>query len=390
HLPLDQSVAYGDELKVTGKLSDPPRLEGFNYRKYLERFGVQKIMKAPKSIEILCRGCEGNWVTRRASGLRNWMGSNLKASLPSPHRELAMGILLGVKKELPPSVKQSFQDSGLQHILVVSGSNIAIVMLCFQMVFRRFGPYINALFSILGIVFFVLMAGGDAPVIRAALMGSLAGIGVAGGQKIDVINALLLSSCLMGLAIPSMIQSDLGFWLSFGATMGIIVFTPIFALLLQTIQIPNSKYQITKSTSSSVPEFLNSHVWLSAILKILSMSLGAQLAVLPLLLLFFGSFPLGGVFANIFIEPLMPMLMLGSSILGLCGSLSSGLVWPFRAVVYFGFEILLSLSQWFSHFPALEIPQKLSFLSLIALLVLGLLLVLHPKLSEIHLAKPAK
>jgi len=265
---------YGDLIEVHGKLT--------RSYPYFHRFKIYTRMYHPEEIIFLEPG--KSWLTQ-AQKIREIFSKNLEQALPSPHHVIATGILLGVKNELSKDVKQNFQRSGLQHLLVVSGFNVSIVMYLTMISLRKLGRRIALIGSLLVLIFFVGMTGAEPPVIRAALMGGLVGLGKIWGRRADILNILLFSAVIMGLFDPRIISSDIGFHLSFTATLGIIVFA-------ERIKLP----------------------------AILSVSLAAQLSVAPLLIFYFGSFPLAGLVANIFAEPLIPITMAASSLPAFTGS----------------------------------------------------------------------
>lgn len=293
---------YNDRIEISGTLTRPRSFQGFDYAAYLRRFQVYSIMKNSEEIIFLEPG--RGWL-HLAQKLREKLAKNLEKTLPAPHRTIAMGILLGVKNELPSETKKQFQASGLQHLLVVSGFNVSVILFITMLSLKRFGRRMALTGSLFVLIFFVGMTGAEPPVIRAALMGGLVGWGKVIGRKADILNILLFSAVIMGLANPQTISSDIGFHLSFFATLGIILFAERIKL------------------------------W-----PILSVSLAAQLSVAPLLIFYFGSFPLVGIVANVFAEPLIPLTMAASSIPAFTGIL--GL--PAEILL----EVLLQIAAFFS------------------------------------------
>ncbi len=315
----NSSLHFGDKISLEGKLYRPRKFDDFDYPAYLRRFQVQTILRNPSSLEIIERGT--GWL-RMAENVREIFAHNLHTSLPSPHHTIAMGILLGVKHELPKETKSDFQNSGLQHLLVVSGFNVSVVVMLTALALKNFGRRAVFLGSGFTLVFFVGMTGAEAPVVRAALMGGLAGWGKALGRNADVLNILLFSAVLMGIFNPATISADIGFHLSFASTLGIILLsTPIEKQLLW------------------IPERFGFRL-------IVSVSFAAQLSVAPLLIWYFGSFPWIGIIANIVAEPLIPLSMGASMIAAFGGPLpivGTILSAPARWLL----EILLQIAHFF-------------------------------------------
>ncbi len=109
--------------------------------------------------------------------MRMWFDAKLKALFPAEGYELLSGILIGQKQVLTPLLQEHLRQSGLMHIVVVSGSNV-IMIIIFLSLFLRFLPaWARIIVTMSTIILFVLVVGGDVPVIRAAIMG-VVGYGV--------------------------------------------------------------------------------------------------------------------------------------------------------------------------------------------------------------------
>ncbi len=338
--PLTE-LHYGDELKFTGKLTRPRNFQDFDYQEYLRRFGVQTIVRYPSKLEILSTRTQGNWLLRVAAKTRQTLSKNLERALPLPHNKIAMGILLGVKNELPPTTKKEFTSSGLQHLLVVSGFNVTIIIIFISLFLRKWGRRAVFVGSILALIFFVAMTGLEAPVLRASLMGSIVAWSVALGKFSDVRNLIFFSMVVIGLFSPRLIQTDVGFFLSTLATLGIIFGVPVFEKI--SAQIPNKL----------------------GIKTLLIVTLSAQIAVLPILGLYFGSFPVVGLLSNLLAEPLIPLNMLFSFIVTLTGLLPEFVATIIAIPAFIGLEILLQIAHVFGQIDPLPVSKLMGNISLV-------------------------
>lgn len=283
-LPVDQPIHYGDILSLAGQLQEPRSFSGFDYESYLQRFGVFYLLQKPENIEVLASG-QGNVVLQKASALRGWFVQKVKERVSYPYSVLGVGVLVGVKEVFPPSLDDMIRKSGLQHIIVVSGFNITIIVLVVALLFRRFGRVFQFGMCVGSILFFLALTGADPPVVRAGVMGIIAAYGVLEGKSADMPNVLLFAAMVLALWNPWLLMHDLGFQLSFMATAGIILFVSRAQKMLSFIRW----------------EFLR---------DVLAVSLVAQISVFPLLSYTFADVPMGGILANIFVEPLVPLMML--------------------------------------------------------------------------------
>ena len=118
-VPRYPEYHYGDVLKVTGKLETPPQINDFDYKGYLARQGIYSITYYPK-IEILDTG-KGSKPLAWIYSLRNRLSQSLSLALPEPQGSLAQGIFLGLRGDIPYSLRQVFSRTGTAHLLAISG-----------------------------------------------------------------------------------------------------------------------------------------------------------------------------------------------------------------------------------------------------------------------------
>lgn len=235
-------------------------------------------------------------------------------ALPEPHASLVAGMSIGSKSEMPSAFWEKLKNSGTAHIVVASGMNITLVAgfllsLCIHFLPRRKAIFI----ALAGVWIYALIAGFDAPIIRAALMGSLALTAQRLGRMNDSWNTMIISALLMLIIWPMWVL-DLGFWLSFTATASLMKFSRSLMRLLH-----------------KVPPVIREN---------LATTLAAQIGVTPLLLVAFGRF-------NLF-SPLINTLVLWTvvpvTVIGMVAGMIGTLVEPLgRLVLYLAYP----LTWWF-------------------------------------------
>lgn len=219
---------------------------------------------------------------------RGELTKRIELLLPSPQSELLAGILLGEKKDLPSGFKLALRDTSTLHIVVVSGQNLTLLagflMGLAGIISRRSAIAI----SLLAIVIYVLLTGAEIPVLRAGLMSFLSFLGLILGRQRDSVWILFISAAVLLLINPNWV-TDLSFQLSFLATFGVIVITPI---LLKKIQ--------------HFPAF---------IAQDLAVTVGAQLMVFPIIAQNFHQLSLVGVLTNVLVVWTTPLLMVFGTIM---------------------------------------------------------------------------
>ncbi|HEY3474312.1 MAG TPA: ComEC/Rec2 family competence protein, partial [Anaerolineales bacterium] len=218
---------YGQNIRLRGKLRTPPENEDFSYRDYLAGQHIHSYMTSA-DVTVL-PGNSGTAFSRVMYALKDRSLANIYRLFPDPESSLMAGILLGVDTGLTQDLQQAFKNTGTAHIIAISGFNISIIAGLFVTFFSRFlGPRRGSILAIAGIVFYTLLVGADAAVVRAAIMGSLALFAKQVGRRQAALNTLLAVALFMCLWNPLYIW-DVGFQLSFFATLGLVLYADPFS-----------------------------------------------------------------------------------------------------------------------------------------------------------------
>ena len=217
---------YGDRLQVRGQLETPPVFDAFSYRDYLARKGIYSTVRWAQ-ITTLGRD-RANWFYGRLLELKRRAQSVIADVVPEPSASLLSGILLGIEGQIPSDLFAAFQATGTAHIIAISGFNMALVgglfaSLSVRLVGRRYAAW----FATGAIALYTLFVGAAAAVVRAAVMSVVAVWGRHFGRQNSAPNALFATALVMVAWNPHTLW-DLGFLLSFAATLGLIVFADPF------------------------------------------------------------------------------------------------------------------------------------------------------------------
>jgi len=158
-------------------------------------------------------------------GLRQSITEFVRSGLPEPHASLLLGTILGIKSGFPPDFYEALRVTGTLHVVVVSGFNITVVIntLARSLVFVP--PKIRFFITLTFLIAFVFLVGANPPVVRAAIMGSIALLGTIFGRQNDALRAFLLTVVVM-LVFRPLWMTELSFQLSFLATLGLILVLP--------------------------------------------------------------------------------------------------------------------------------------------------------------------
>ena len=315
---------YGDIVRVRGSLKTPPENEDFSYRDYLAAQHIHSYMSSAEVTVLPGRG--GSPVYMALYDFKEKALANVYRLFPDPESSLMAGILLGVDTGLTQELQQAFKNTGTAHIIAISGFNISIIAGLFITLFSRFvGPRRGTILAIIGIVFYTILVGGSAAVVRAAIMGSLALFAKQVGRRQAALNTLLAVAMLMCLWNPLYLW-DVGFQLSFFATLGLILYADPFSQFANGIL---TKY-FPASAAERVAALFSEFVLLT---------LAAQVTTIPIMAYHFQRISLVSFLANPFILPAQPAVMILGGLAVLLslvwfplGQIAAWVTWPF--VIY--------------------------------------------------------
>lgn len=182
---------------------------------------------------------------------RQALDQKISQLLPSPQAELLSGILLGQNKNLPGQLRLALRDTSTLHIVVASGQNLSMVAGFFLSLAGVIKRRHAIIFSLFAVVAYTLLTGVQVPVLRAAIMFSLSSLAQIFGRQRDGWWVLTLTAGLMLLLNPKWI-TDLSFQLSFLATFGVVVVSPILMKYLDKIPVIGQDLAITLSAQLMV------------------------------------------------------------------------------------------------------------------------------------------
>jgi competence protein ComEC len=275
-------AARGDLVSFEGVLRIPDDRE---FAEFLRHKGIVAEARAADFRRI---GPSPNPFVRTTQTFRSFVGRSIGRLFPPREAGLLMGLALGDASRLDPGVARDFQATGLGHLLVVSGENVAMVLaptmtLALALRLTRWPRFLVGAGTV---VFFVVLTGAEPSVMRAGVMATLALVGVLIGRPRST--ATILAVAVLGLLVldPWLVWS-IGFQLSVAATAGMVALAPPIA------------------------ERLGRHVPKPIALGA-GTTLAAQLGVSPLLLFHFHEVPGVTVLANLLAFPAVsPALLLG-------------------------------------------------------------------------------
>lgn len=313
---------YGDEISVVGKLKRPKNFETdsgriFDYENYLVKDNIFYISYYPK-IKLLNSG-GGNFIKRNLFTLKNSFLEKISLSIPEPQASLAGGLILGAKQSLGEELLDDFRKTGIVHIVVLSGYNVTIIAEALMKMLSFVSVTLAPVIGIISIILFAILTGAGATIVRASIMATMVIVAKMIGRTSTGLRLLFVAGFVMVLFNPFILVFDLSFQLSFLATLGLILVSPILNKHLKFI-----------------PEHFGFR-------EIIVATFSTQIFVLPLLMYSVGEVSLIAPIVNILVLIFIPMTMLLGFVAGAIGFLSSILALPigYLAYVFLSYEIYI-------------------------------------------------
>jgi competence protein ComEC len=282
--PPAPAVAAGRPVAGTGimeALSRPTE----DFDEYLVGRGIAARLRV---FELTARGPPANLALRAANAFRDAYRRGAMSTLSPRLGGLLRGLAIGDTEGMDPEVEEDFQATGLTHLLAVSGSNVALVVVpALALAARlRLGLGTRALAGLVTVVLFAMVTRWEPSVLRA---GAMAVIGLAAlwsGRPRRVGPALAVAVIVL-LAVDPSLATSVGFQLSVAATASLAALAGPVARRLWWLPRP--------------------------VAGVAAATIAAQVGVTPLLLLRFGTVPTVTFLANVLAFPAVgPALFLGS------------------------------------------------------------------------------
>jgi competence protein ComEC len=318
---------YGDKLTISGRLIEPAVFEDFDYQAYLSKDKIYFVVYSPY-IKLLERR-QGNWFHQRIFNFKDKLREVINQTLLPPQSSILRAIFLGDRFGLSEEFKEKLNIAGVRHIVAISGMHMIIMVQILLFLALGIGLWRGQAFYfvVLLLIAYIIMIGAPASAVRAGIMAGLLLLAQKLGRLRGSARAVVFAAVIMLLFNPWLLKSDVGFQLSFIACLSIIYLKPIL-----------------DNWSAKWP-----NPW--RLKDILTMTLAAQLGVLPVLIFHFGRLSLISPLANLIIVPLLPFIMILGIVLSFAGliwlPLAKIIAWP----VWLLLTYLVKVIEFFSSLP---------------------------------------
>ena len=315
-------VTYGSQIifkKSLQEIKNSGNPGGFDYKRYSLFQGItHQVYLKPDEFEVLSGKKENpfrKFIYTSREKVLNILRTNIKGD---KELGLAEALLIGYKDDLEQSLVQSYTNTGVVHIIAISGLHLGLIYWLLALLLkplkkRRKTRWLSPVLIITGLWLFSLLAGAQPSILRSALMFTCIVLGESLSRKTSIYNTMAVSAFIL-LCINPYWLWDVGFQLSYAAVLSIIIFMrPVY----------NWFYIKNK---------LLDFIW-----KLNAVTIAAQILTVPLSIYHFHQFPNLFLLTNFLAVPLSSAILLGEIFLCvisfipalalLAGKIISWLIW---------------------------------------------------------------
>ena len=370
-------LSLGDVVSFNGEISIPKdamNSGGFSYADYLKTENIFFQCNL-KSSDFRITGHNTRPVLHSWTNFRKKCISFFDETFPEDEGAVLKAFVTGDSSSVSEEVAETFSNSGLSHVLAVSGLHVSVFISLVVALLKLFNvsKRKEMLFSAVAALFFVLFTGASVSAIRAGILAVFAFIAKLIYRKSDPLTTLSLAAALLSAFDPLTVYSA-SFMLSFSATAGILLFyntiSEFFAGFYKNIETKSRLYKILRNIFDSF-----------------AVGLSAQIFVIPLLVYMFNGFSVMSVVSTMIVIPFLSYLLAGGILFIAVSFISSTFSIPFAGFIYILSKLLLFISDYFGKFSFSKIlfGEISAFLLLVCGLFVALIIALFKKNKAVYI-----
>lgn len=278
------SIKYGDSLYIEGEFKQPEEArnyKGYNYKQYLKTKKIIGTVELEK-VKIL-KSSNGSFI----HNIQKYIRDTINGTLTDEEGNLLLAILLGDKDKLSEDIQESFKTSNLSHMLAVSGAHVSYIILGLTYVLQNsiIGKKNGKIVCIIFLLAFMAITNFTPSVTRACIMAILTLLSSIIYRKSDVYTNISVAALITLIFNPYSLL-DLGFQLSYGGTIGIIIF-------IKRIQ--------EKKSNSKVINYIK---------QMALVSIYANIIIIPIMMYHFNTVSFTFIISNIMASPILVIIVI--------------------------------------------------------------------------------
>jgi len=293
-------LAYGSQIvfkKSLQEIKNSGNPGGFDYKRYSLFHGITHQVYLKPGEFVVLKEKKEKWLDKFLYSTREKVLTILRNNIKGDKElGLAEALLIGYKDDLDQALVQSYTNTGVVHIIAISGLHLGLIYWLLVQLFkplqkRKKIRWLRPVLIITGLWLFSLLAGAQPSVLRSALMFTCIVFGENLAKKTSIYNTMALSAFVLLCCNPYWLW-DVGFQLSYAAVLSIIIFMrPVY----------NWFYLKNK---------ILDNIW-----KLNAVSIAAQILTVPLSIYHFHQFPNYFLLTNFVAVPLSSIIVLGEILL---------------------------------------------------------------------------
>lgn len=374
---VDSSVGLGDTVRMRAGFFPPPMPGfpgGYAFNRYFffKQIGAMGYALGKTQPEILQKAEDvsgfGGWVARQRQAIATW----LMEKMGPREGSVAAALMVGEAKAIPEDIYEAMRQSGLVHVLSISGMHLTLaatimffsvrlLLACIPAFSLRYdGKKVAAVVALVGTFMYLLLAGSPISAQRSFVMVALVLGAVMLSRTVTPMRSLCLAAAIILVVTPESLLNP-GFQLSFAATMAILAYYEHW--MEKSDKIPPEEW----SWQRKQRRFWGGIIATSAV---------ATLATTPFVLYHFDGLPLYSIFANLLVTPLVSFWIMPLVVLVLA-LLPFGIAGFFLPLLKGGIYLMIQVAKWVFMLPyaVINLPP-LSTIMLVVITLGGLWLCL--------------
>lgn len=230
--------------------------------------------------------------------IREHFSASVREVVPEPEASLGLGFVVGQRSALPPDLDDQLKIVGLTHIVVASGYNLTILVRFARRLFAKYSRFMAMSVSSSLVIGFIAFSGLSPSMVRAGAVTLLSLLAWYYGRRFHPLILIALVAALSAYIDPIYLWSDIGWYLSFLAFIGVLILAPLMTKRMFGVKEPH------------------------AITQLLIETIAATAMTLPLILFTFERLPVLSLLANVLVAPVIPFAMLATTAAGVAGMIA--------------------------------------------------------------------
>ena len=352
--PLE--LRYGDLIRVSTKIESPRNFGDFDYQGWLASRGIYAVgsIWSRREIQVL-RNNQGHSLLQWGFETRESLFIKIDSLFDEPANELLKSLLLGDRTSLDENVEQAFKDSGVMHVLAVSGLHLGILIGLFFWILRKLRCSFSIAYLLLIplVILYLALVGFKISLVRASLMFAFMALGWVIAERgwilrkwIDPLQGLALAAIVILILTPTAIH-DISFQLSFLATAGILIALDLFGPIIREWRSErelawNAQHSFLRRSCSN---------FLDRLSRFGLISIAAQISVAPVLGFQFQVLHLAALGANLVVVPLAVVSIWSSLLVLALGFIFEPGAELLAGGVNYVLQLMINGTSWFASLP---------------------------------------